>query len=482
MALFALAMPSCLFAANRDLPPNIIFIMVDDLGPEWISCYGAEDIETPELDKLAATGMRFTAAYSMPKCTPTRVTLLTGQYPFRHGWVNHWDVPRWGAGCHFDPKHNVTFATLLKKAGYTTAVAGKWQINDFRVQPEVLEAHGFDDWCMWTGYETGNPPSGKRYWDPYVHTRQGSRTYEGRFGADVFADFIIEFLRKNKDRPMMIYFPMALTHGPLVHTPAEPDVTEKLDKHKAMVRYTDFTVGRIVKALDKLGIRGRTIVIFSTDNGTSGGITGHLAGRAVRGGKGKITENGCWEPFIVNCPGLVPADVVTDCLTDFTDLLPTFCELGGAEIPSDLEIDGHSIAKVLLGRADDGPRGWIMAMGGGVARLTDENRVVPDKTYAARGIRDKRFKLIVNNQGQTEQVFDLANDPGEENNLIDSQDPELLAARKKLEAAVAGFPTQDAAPRYDPTPPQAWDRKPAAKGSEETTKRERRKARKAKKK
>ena len=450
--------------------PNIIFIMVDDLGPEWVGCCGADDVETPVVDKLAAGGMRFTAAYSMPKCTPTRATLLTGQYPFRHGWVNHWDVPRWGAGCHFDPKHNVTFATLLKKAGYATAVAGKWQINDFRVQPDVLEQHGFDDWCMWTGYETGNPPSGKRYWDPYVATRSGSKTYPGRFGAEMFTDFIIDFLDKNKDRPMMVYFPMALTHGPLVSTPAEPDVTEKLEMHKAMVRYADLCVGRIVDSLDELGIRDRTIVIFSTDNGTSGGITGHLNGREVRGGKGQLSERGCREPFIVNCPGLVPAGVVTDCLTDFTDLLPTFCELAGAKIPEKLELDGRSIAPVILGRAKDGPRRWIMAMGGGVARIDETDRVVPAKPYASRTIRDKRFKLIVNDRGQTDQVFDVIDDPGEENNLVDSRDPDVLAARKKLEAAIAAFPAKDAAPRYDPTPPQAWDRKRSADDSGEKKK------------
>ena len=467
-------------AAGTVEKPNIIFIMVDDLGPEWVSCCGGEDVKTPVIDKLAAGGMRFTAAYSMPKCTPTRATLLTGQYPFRHGWVNHWDVPRWGAGCHFDPQHNVTFAGLLKKAGYATAVAGKWQINDFRVQPKVLEELGFDQWCMWTGYETGNPPSGKRYWDPYVHTRQGSKTCQGRFGADVFADFIIDFLEQHRDEPMMIYFPMALTHGPLVRTPNEPDVTEKLDMHKAMVRYTDFTVGRIVEALDELDIRKRTVVIFSTDNGTGGGITGHLGGRAVRGGKGSTSERGCRAPFIVNGPGIVPAGVVTDCLTDFTDLLPTFCELAGAEIPDGLEIDGKSIAKVITGRAKDGPRRWIMAMGGGVAKINDRNRVVPAKPYAARAIRGKRFKLIVDEQGRTAQVFDLARDPGEEQNLIDSQDPEVLAARKQLEAATADFPKQDAAPRYDPTPPQPWDRKPGAGKSKDGDKKERKNRKKAK--
>ena len=156
--------------------PNIIFIMVDDLGPEWLSCYGGEEMETPNLDRLAKEGMRFTNAYSMPQCTPTRATLLTGQYPFRHGWCNHWDVPRWGAGCHFDSKYNITFARVLKNAGYVTAAAGKWQINDFRVQPDTMEKHGFDEHCMWTGYESNNPPSAKRYWDPYIHTKQGSKT------------------------------------------------------------------------------------------------------------------------------------------------------------------------------------------------------------------------------------------------------------------------------------------------------------------
>jgi len=471
-AVFAAAVSATASPAAVVEKPNIIFIMVDDLGPEWIGCCGADDVKTPVIDRLASGGMRFTAAYSMPKCTPTRATLLTGQYPFRHGWVNHWDVPRWGAGCHFDPQHNVTFAQLLKQAGYATAIAGKWQVSDFRVQPNVLEAHGFDDWCMWTGYETGNPPSGKRYWDPYIHTRSGSKTYQGRFGADVFADFIIDFLEKHRDRPMMVYFPMALTHGPLVHTPNEPDVTGKLDMHKAMVRYTDFTVGRIVDALDELELRRRTIVIFSTDNGTSGGITGHLNGRAVRGGKGSISERGCRAPFIVNGPGMVPAGVVTDCLTDFTDLLPTFCELAGAKVPEGLEIDGHSIAPVILGRDQDGPRRWIMAMGGGVARIDQRGRVVPAKPYAARTIRDKRFKLMVDDQGRTAGVFDLAQDPGEEHDLIDSRDPEVLAARRRLEAAVAGFPRRDATPRYDPTPAQPWDRKPAAGNSQNAARKE----------
>jgi len=237
--------------------PNVVFIMVDDLGKDWIGCYGADEIRTPNIDRLAEGGMKFHNAWSMPQCTPTRVTLLTGQYPWRTGWVNHWDVPRWGVG-YFDWERYVTVATIMRSAGYKTAVAGKWQINDFRVEPEALQKHGFDDWCMWTGYEAQNPPSGKRYWDPYIHTLEGSKTYQGRFGPDVYCDFLVDFIRKHRDEPMMVYFPLALTHGPLVHTPHEPDVTDKREKHQAMVRYTDHLVGRVVKALDELEVRDRT--------------------------------------------------------------------------------------------------------------------------------------------------------------------------------------------------------------------------------
>jgi len=455
-ALFQAAMTPALQAESRK--PNILFIMVDDLGPEWISACGSKSIQTPNIDKLAAGGMRFLNAYSMPQCTPTRATLLTGQYPFRHGWCNHWDVPRWGAGCHFDPKHNMSFARIMKSAGYTTAIAGKWQINDFRVQPDILKQHGFDSWCMWTGFESNNKPSAERYWDPYIYTNtKASQTYKSKFGPDIYTDHLIQFMKDNRDRPMMMYFPMALTHGPLVHTPAEPNVTSKLDKHKAMVRYTDTLVGKLVSTIDDLGLRSRTIVIFTTDNGTSGGIRGSLNGRTIKGGKAKLTENGPRQPFIVNCPGLVPAGKTTDALTDFSDLLPTFAELGGAKLPKDLVLDGHSLAPVMLGKATDGPRDWILSMGFGPARL-DAKGVRPRQIYTDRVVRDKRYKVFVIN-GEITRLHDLKEDPAEETNLIASTKAAHRSALAKLTSAVATFPKRDGRPRYDPTPAQPWDKK-----------------------
>jgi arylsulfatase A-like enzyme len=403
--------------------------------------------------------MKFNNAWSMPQCTPTRVTLLTGQYPWRTGWVNHWDVPRWGVG-YFDWERYTTVAEVLKSAGYKTAIAGKWQINDFRVEPHALQKHGFDDWCVWTGGEGGNPPSGKRYHDPYIHTRDGSRTYPGEFGPDVYCNFLIDFMKKHHAEPMMLYFPMCLTHGPLVATPLEPAVKDKFEKHKAMVRYTDYLVGQLVTTIDELGIRGRTIILFTTDNGTSGGLRGTIDGQRPSGGKGSKFEGGVCEPFIVNCPGLVPDGVTTDALTDFTDLLPTFAELGGAEVPPNLTIDGQSFAPLLLGKADDSPRDWIMALGHGAARL-DEQGVRGVNDYADRVIRDKRFKVWVEPSKQITELYDLIEDPLERDNLIGSNQPDHVAALKKFQKIVDATPDRDVRPMYRVRKENPWDRKPA---------------------
>jgi arylsulfatase A-like enzyme len=448
-------------ADKTNAKPNILFIMVDDLGKEWINCYGGDNIKTPHIDALAKGGMKFHNAWSMPQCTPTRATLLTGQYPWRTGWVNHWDVPRWGVG-YFDWQEYITFARVMKTAGYKTCAAGKWQINDFRIEPQAMKKHGFDDWCMWTGYEASNPPSGKRYWDAYINTPKGSKTYSDKFGPDVYTDYLIEFMKKNKDEPMCLYFPMALTHGPLVHTPSEPNVKSGLDKHKAMVHYTDELVGRLVKSIDDLGIRERTIIIFTTDNGTSGGLRGTIDGVKPSGGKASKYEGGVSEPFIVNYPGVVAAGAETHALTDFSDLLPTFAELGGANLPTGVELDGVSIAPLILGKAKDSPRKWILAMGHGPAKL-DKQGVHGASPYVSRVIRNQRWKAWVNTDGEIDRLYDMKNDPSEKENLLAVKTDgrtEAFLALQELRQVVASMPKKDARPRYSPRAANPWDKKP----------------------
>jgi len=450
---------SWLPAAERraDDRPNILFILRDALGKEWVSAYGAEVFETPHIDRLAATGTRFENFYVMPQCTPTRLSFLTGQYPFRHGWVNHWDVPRWGGGAHYDWNLNPSIARVMQQAGYRTAVAGKWQINDFRVQPAAMRDLGFDDYCMWTGGQGDDPRSDLRYWDPYVHTKEGSATRRGKYGDDIFVDFLIDFMREHRNEPMFLYYPMCLPHEPLVTTPAEPGVTSKLDKHKAMVRYADHLTGRLVQALEDLGLREDTLVIWTTDNGTSSSITGTMKGRPVRGGKSLTVESGICVPFIVNCPGRVAGGKVSHALLTIADMLPTLAEIARGAPQSQFDYDGKPAAAALLGQADRSPHEWILSMGGkNEARLTEagvENAYV----YRDRVLRNERFKLYVDTQRRPVKLFDLLNDPWEEKNVMASSDSSAVAALVSLSRPLSQFPLRDRDPIYRPLPAQPWD-------------------------
>ena len=455
---------SLAYARDAQDKPNIIFILIDDLGKEWLSCYGGENIQTPAIDQLAKQGTLFNNAYSMPQCTPSRACFMTGQYPFRNGWVNHWDAPRWGVG-YFDWKQNPSIARSMKAAGYVTAVAGKWQLNDFRIHPEAMVKHGFDAYCMWTGAEGSSDKSHaskstKRYWDPYIHTKEGSKSYPGKFGPDIYNDFLLNFIKENKDKPFFIYYPMALTHGPLVHTPLAPDAKSKMEKHIAMVQYTDHLLMKLVKQLDELKIRKNTIVIWTCDNGTSGSISNQRDGRMVRGGKTKTTENGVNTPFIVSCPGLVPEGKVSDALVDFTDMYATFTDLAGGKPEAGYTYDGFSLKNVFLGNEEKTQRPWILGMGSHPARLSEQG-VEGTHYFRDRVIREKRFKLFIGPDRKPEKVVDVINDPDEKINLMGN--PEYKQVCDRLIAVIPSFPETDQDPHYETLTRNEWDLKPKVK-------------------
>ena len=436
------------FSKNTKNQPNIVFILLDDLGKEWVSGYDADNIETPNIDSLINGGMKFNNVWSMPQCTPSRVTLMTGQYPFRHGWVNHYDVPRWGHGVNFDSNKNPSLAKILKKAGYKTCIAGKWQINDFRLQPEALFEHGFDDYCVWTGGEGGNlKKSEKRYWNPYIHNKNGSKTYTGEFGEDIFSNFIIDFIEKNKQNPMFIYYPMCLPHGPLTTTPSEPYLNDKIEKHKAMVRYTDIILGKLVSALKKFKIRDNTIIFWTTDNGTSGNIISQINGKKVRGGKTYLTQNGVNEPFIVNWPGTISAGAKSDALIDFSDILPTFADLGCTELPKKYIYDGKSFKDILIGKKKHSGRNWILTMGSHPAKILD-GRVSNVHLFRDRALRDKRYKVFVDTLKKISHIYDMKNDKYEKNNLINSASEEIIKVLNKFKSIIDSLPPLDLQPKY----------------------------------
>lgn len=441
-----------------DKRPNILFILADDMGKEWVSAYGGEGIITPNIDKLAAGGMKFDNVWSDPQCTPSRVSLITGQYPYRNGWVNHWDSPRWGQA-YLDSEKNQSLARVMKSAGYATVAAGKWQVNDFRIEPDAMTKHGFDDYAMWTGYETGIPASAERYWDPYIHTKAGSRTYQSLFGEDVFSSFILEFIEKKKAQPWFAYYAMNLPHGPKTTTPLKPGIQSDMGKHKAMVEYADYILAKMVSQLEAMGERENTIIIWTTDNGTDRSVVGRLNGRTVRGGKTLTTENGINSPFIVNGLGLVPSGVTTDALVDFTDILPTFADLAQSKVPASYTLDGQSFAPLILGKSQDSSRDFILSMGGKNNAKVSEQGVENQFVYRDRVLRDKQYKLFVKASPERgyEKLVDLNNDVDEKVNLLDSKDPKIISAKKALIKIVEGLPNEDNDPKYSKKPKLAWD-------------------------
>ena len=409
-------------AQAADVKPNIIFIMVDDMGRDWISSYGASH-PTPNVDRLATQGIRFENCWCAPICTPTRMELLTGQYPFRTGWVRHHDVPRWG-GKGFDWEKFTSFARVVKKAGYTTAIGGKWQINDFRKQPGALKLHGFDEHCVWTGWETGNaPPSSKRYWDGYIMTN-GKREVH-KHGSEAVNDFLIDFIRRNKKRPFLAYYPMMLVHGPFLPTPLNRDKAPegKTALYAGMVTYMDHLVGKLVDAVDELGIADRTIIMFTGDNGSS--ASGTLNGKPYPKGKGRTNDWGVHMPFLVRAPMFSKGGEVSDDLIDFTDMLPTFADLAGAELPAGVKLDGRSFVSSLRGdRSAKGKREWIFAQ-------------IEDR----RTIRDKHYKL-----DSSGSFWNISKDLLERKDLRESKEPDVVEARERLGKVLASLPQNAGGP------------------------------------
>lgn len=405
-------------------PPNQILILVDDMGRDWVGAYGAAH-PTPNFDRLAAEGTRFTTAWFTPLCTPTRVALLTGQYPFRSGWNVHYDVPRWG-GAGLDPaRFATTMGTVLHRAGYATAIAGKWQINDLRLDPAIMRRHGFDEHCLWTGVEAGNPASEKRYWDAFLEQNGERRSHEREFGPDVVQRFALDFIRRHRDQPFFLYYPMINVHAPNEPTPLNRDhpPQDEATLYAGMVSYTDRQVGELLRTLDELGITGETVVYFAGDNGSSTG--GTLNGRAIPAAKSRVSDLGVHVPLIVRAPGRVRAGAVSDVLTDVTDLLPTLAEFAGATLPATGTFDGHSLVAELTGKkASVPPRTWIFTQYG-------EHRAVRDVRYFA------------DNLGA---FFDLVADPLQEHDLATDSAPEVAMARHRLQRVLADLPRDGAVP------------------------------------
>ena len=349
--IFALLLIFCITGCEFEGQPNIILIMADDMGYECVGANGSLSYSTPVLDGLAANGLRFTNTYSQPLCTPSRVKIMTGKYNYRNyeefGYLN---------------EKELTFGTLMRDAGYETAIVGKWQLNGLAYDLPGFDDNtrpgkfGFDEYCLWQLTVPGN--MGSRYANPVIEQNGELLTFsENEYGPDIFANYIIDFVKRKREKPFFIYYPMVLVHDPFVPTPnseewSDPDLRLKGSKEyfADMVTYTDRIVGKIAAALEENGIDDNTILIFTGDNGTSRAISSETTWGKVDGFKGNTTNAGTRVPLIISWPEKMEEGRVYDGLIDFADFMPTLASIAGTSVES----DGISFLPILDGREISG--------------------------------------------------------------------------------------------------------------------------------
>ena len=380
--------------------PNIVVILADDLGIECLSSYGGNH-HTPNIDKLAMQGMRFTHCFSNPYCSPSRANLLTGRYPFMNGLTEVIFDERAHANTYLHTDQP-SFARQLKQAGYTTAIAGKWQLS-FLHQRNTIADFGFDQYQCWQIFRSDKSKT-TRFHQPHFN-RNGNIIADeisGRYGPEVNAEFLINFIKTNAatDKPFLAYYTSLLPHFPWVPTPDSKDQSYQLPNatHKGnpkffpdMVTYLDRNVGRIMQTLEQTDIDDNTAVIFLADNGTDRDLKNQWGDeKVIAGGKGTMTDRGTHVPLIVRWPKHIQAGSTCDDLIDFSDLFPTLCDLAGAPLPRE-KIHGRSFLPQLLSN-DGSPRAWVH---------------VQDK--GARHVRNKDY--ILNNKNQLRSVVEIWEPP-----------------------------------------------------------------------
>ncbi|MBW3597335.1 MAG: sulfatase-like hydrolase/transferase [Planctomycetes bacterium] len=430
-----------------DERPNFVVIMADDLGYGDLGCYGNERIETPQLDRLAAEGMRLTDFHSSGAvCSPTRAGLLTGRYQQRAGIPSVIVAdPQRETHPHGLQDREATFAELLSAAGYKTAIFGKWHLGYYRKYNPVR--HGFG---RFRGYVSGNV-------DFFSHVDQAGRLDwwrdeqiddEPGYTTHLITEDAVSFIAANHDEPFCLYVPYEPPHYPYqgpndepVRTVGKPRGKAELDQsaqeiqraYKEMVEELDKGVGEIVAALKKHGVERQTLVLFFSDNGA----TRHGSNGPLRGFKGQLWEGGHRVPCIAWRPGTISAGSDSAELTITLDVMPTLLSAAGVNPPEDRKLDGADLLPLLTKGESLPPRHLFWGHGD------------------SRAIRDGPWKLIVNAPGRKQPgLFNLAEDIAEQHDLA-QQEP---ARMKEMRAAIQTWERDiaaDATPQPDAPPREA---------------------------
>lgn len=409
-------------AIANERKPNIVYMLADDLGYGDLGCYGQQQIKTPHIDQLAAEGIRFTDHYSgAPVCAPARCVLLTGLHtghcPIRNNKAlkQEGNVPI--------PQSYLTLGEVMKKAGYATGAFGKWGQGFPGSEGDPVK-RGFD---LFYGYNCQR--EAHNYYPDHLWRNtervllsgnQGQQ--EREYSHDLIVDEALAFIRKHHDRPFFVYLPFTIPHTkfqvPELGDYGSNDWQKNHQIQAAMISRMDRDVGRLMALLKELQQDQNTLVIFTSDNGphgSSGTLQKFQAAGPLRGKKGATYEGGIRVPFVARWPGNIAPGTVSDHPSGFQDMLPTFAELAGGQVPKNL--DGISVVPTLLGKGDQRQHDYLYWELG-----------------TKQGLRKGQWKVVRNNtrtQLGPIELYDLATDIGETTDLADRR-PQIAAELARL--------------------------------------------------
>jgi len=411
--------------AAEEAKPNIVFVLTDDQGYGDLACHGHPYVKTPNLDRLYAQSTRLTDYHVSPTCAPTRAALMTGRAPFKNG-ITHTILERERMALAA-----TTIAEVLKSAGYTTGIFGKWHLGD--EDPYQPGRRGFDEVFIHGAGGIGQayPGScadapGNKYFDPAIR-HNGVFVKTSGYCTDVFFQQALGWIRDNRDRPFFAYISTNAPHSPYIC----PEEYQKpyLDKVNwkprasfyGMITNIDDNMGLLMRKLDQWDLAENTLLVFMTDNGTAAGDFN----AGMRGTKASMHEGGSRVPAFFRLPGRIPAGRDVEVMTRHIDIFPTFAELAGAKY--DVKVDGRSLVPLLTGKPVDWPHRYTFfhlgrwgkeeVKGWRNIKTTD-----PDEAkHQLFAVRDENWRLVNGNQ-----LYNIVNDPGEKKNVIE-QHPDVVA-------------------------------------------------------
>jgi len=461
-------------AWGRQRRPNFVFFLIDDLGRQDLGCYGSTFYETPNIDRLAAQGMRFTDAYAAcPVCSPTRASIMTGKYPARLGitdWIGAPQKPT--AYRDHLPLEEVTVAEALQEAGYATGYVGKWHLATSGADRRQYypDRQGFD--INIGGDNSGSPPT---YFYPYAKGKRSLETMppggeEGEYLTDRLTAEALQFLATSKDRPFLLYLAHYAVHTPLaskkelaqkyetkaksvpppegphaqpVYGPYQTRLVQDHAVYAGMVQSVDESVGRVLGKLAELGLERNTIVIFMSDNGGLSTVAreGPTCNLPLRAGKGWLYEGGIREPMLIKWPGVVRAGSLCHEPVTSTDFYPTMLDMAGLPRRPGQHVDGVSLAGLLKGTGTPNRQAiyWHYPHYHGSG-----NR-------PSGAIRAGDYKLIEWYEDRKVELYNLKDDIGERNDLAATMPDKARELRRMLQAwrNETGARMPDGEPRSD---------------------------------